>query len=267
MDVSETLSAHRSIRKFKTKPIGRELIDQILKSAIDGSSSSGNLNSYSIILTQDPERKSTLCRMHSDQNMIEEAPLLITFCSDQHRTRLWLKERGAADSFDDLLGFLVGAFDAVIVAQSLTLAAESKGLGVCYLGTTLSNATEISSFLELPDHVYPVTSLVVGYPDESPQVRNRLPFTSLVHHETYREFDSERLLETYRQKEINGWDRYCSYPDIYNKIKDLGIDNLAQFYTSSIKYSKTYHNQTSLMLMQLLRDKGFIDETEVGTEN
>ena len=72
------------------------------------------------------------------------------------------------------------------------LAAEVHGLGICYLGTTLYNADRIIEILELPGNVIPVTTLVLGYPDESPGLTDRLPLEGFVHYEKYKDYTSGR---------------------------------------------------------------------------
>ena len=258
MSVMETLGKHRSIRKYLDKDIPKELLTEILQNAIDGSSSSGNLNSYSIVMTRDRERKAQLCKFHSNQAFINEAPVLLTFCADQHRTRRWLADRGADDSFNGLLGFLVGAFDAMIVSQSVCVAAESVGLGICYLGTTLSATEQICSFLKLPTGVFPVTSVAIGYPAEQANKVSRLPIDSLVHDEIYQDFSQDRIDEVYKNKEVSGWQRYLSMPGSAELFKEHNIKNLAQFYTSAIKYPRKFHDQTSENLLKALEDQDFL---------
>jgi nitroreductase len=174
-DFAALLARHRSIRRYKPTPIAPRLIEEVCAQAIAGSSSSGNLNMVSLVLTEDAARRELLCALHSGQEMIRQAPLLITFCADSQRTRRWLKLRGARDNFNNFKSFLVAAIDAIIVAQSVALGFQARGLGICYLGTTLMACTEIAEFLQLPETVFPVTSLVVGYPDEAPAKRDRLP--------------------------------------------------------------------------------------------
>ncbi|NRA64150.1 MAG: nitroreductase family protein [Pseudobacteriovorax sp.] len=259
MTVIDTLLSHRSIRKFQDRDISESLLNELLQSAIEGSSSSGNLNSYSIIVSRDLDRRKALCKMHANQSFIEEAPVLLTFIADQHRTRTWLRQRGAVDNFAGIQGFLVAAFDALIVAQSLSLAAESKGLGLCYLGTTLSSADQLISFFNLPPGTFPVTSIALGFPGEDPTPRSRLPMDALVHQEVYQGFDKGRIDTLYAEKEVSGWKRYMEIPGIKEKIEEYGIKNLAQFYTSAIKYSPKYHDETSQMLIEQLKRQDYFN--------
>ncbi|MBI5867884.1 MAG: nitroreductase family protein [candidate division Zixibacteria bacterium] len=257
-EFSRFLGSHRSIRKYKSDPISQELIDQVLQDAIAGSSSSGNLNGYALILTRDKARKAELCRMHFDQPMIEQAPLLVTFCADVYRTRRWLRLRGARDNFNNFEGFLVAAFDAIILAQSVALGFESHGLGICYLGTTLDSCDRISKFLELPETCFPVTSIVVGVPDETPVKRDRLPLAAYIHNEKYKQATDEEFLRIYADREIKGWERYRSLGgEIAQEMERLGITNLAQYYTSELKYPPEEVLASSRRIRDLLVAKCF----------
>ena len=80
--ISDLFKSHRSIRRFKDTPLDPAIVEEVLSDAIAGTSSSGNLNTYSFVLTRDAERRKHLCKLHESQEMIEEAPLLITFCAD-----------------------------------------------------------------------------------------------------------------------------------------------------------------------------------------
>ena len=243
--LSDLLNRHRSIRAFKTD-------------AIAGGSSSGNLNSISLILTRDPARKEVLYGYHFEQEMVRQAPLLITFCADWQRTRRWLKRRGARDNFNNLIGYHVAAFDALIVAQNVCLGFEAHGLGICYMGTTLHSMRKIADFLELPDTCLPVTSIVVGYPAEDPTKRDRLPLDAFLHDERYQDPDDAALDRIYAEREIKGWQRYMSIPQLRAEIEAMGITSLAQFYTSKAKYDPDDFRADSDALHQLLADKHFL---------
>ena len=257
-DLSALLRRHRSIRKYRPDPIATELIEQVCGDAVAGASSSGNLNSISMVLTRDAERKRRLYELHFEQDMILEAPLLITFCADWYRTREWLRLRGARDNFDNLIGYHVAAFDAIILAQTVCLGFEAHGLGICYMGTTLHSMTEIAEFLALPDTCLPVTTIVVGYPAEDPAKRDRLPLLALLHDERYRQPTVEELEATYKEREVKGWARYMAYPEIRVRIEEKGITSLAEYYTSDIKYDPDEFRRDSARLRALLHTKNFL---------
>jgi len=257
-DFSHLLGSHRSIRRFKPDPLDQDLIEDVLQQAIAGSSSSGNLNTYSVILTRDEARKEQLCEMHFDQPMIRQAPLLITFCADFCRTRRWLKLRGARDNFNNFEGFLVAAFDAIILAQTAALGFESHGLGICYLGTTLDSCNRIADFFALPETCFPVTSLVVGVPDETPEKRDRLPLRAYLHEEKYQHPSDDDLLGLYADREVKGWNRYRALgSEMVAEMEKLGITSLAQYYTSELKYPPEGTLESSRRLRDLLIAKCF----------
>ncbi|MEQ1823586.1 MAG: nitroreductase family protein [Fimbriimonadaceae bacterium] len=257
-DLSNLLNRHRSIRKYKPDPIDPTLVERVLGDAVAGGSSSGNLNSFSVVLTRDPARKERLFELHFEQEMVRQAPLVITFCADWWRTREWLKLRNARDNFNNIIGYHVAAFDAIILSQNVCLGFEAEGLGICYMGTTLHTMGDIAEFLELPDTCLPVTTIVVGYPDEDPPKRDRLPLNAFVHDEKYRMPDTAEIEEVYRDREIKGWERYMSFPGLKEMAEERGITSLAQFYTSEIKYDPDVFREDSAKLRALLERKTFL---------
>lgn len=257
-ELSQLLNRHRSIRRYKPDPIDPGLIDEVCGDAIAGGSSSGNLNSVSMVLTRDSERKRRLYELHFEQEMVLQAPLVVTFCADWFRTREWLRRRGARDNFNNLIGYHVAAFDAMIVAQNVCLGFQAHGLGICYMGTTLHSMTEIAAFLDLPDTCVPVTTIVVGWPDENPGKRDRLPMPAFLHEETYCRPTEAQLEATYEQREVRGWARYMAVPELKARVEALGITSLAQFYTSKAKYDPDVFRRDSAKLRALLEAKHFL---------
>ena len=258
MSISDHLKNHKSIRQYKSTPIDEALLKDLIHCGQRGSSS-GNLQSWSVVISRERESREKLYELHSRQKMILQAPVVLTFCSDFYRIRRWLKINDAKGSFDDFLGFLVGMADAIIAAQNVAIAAESHGLGICYMGTTLSAADEISKHLKLPETVVPVTSLVVGYPDEDiPEVRYRLPLEAIIHEEVYDPKTDEEISDIYREFEEQAWARYARIPGMLDKLEAASITHVAHFYTSDLKYSKKRHETASAMLLELLRSKKFM---------
>lgn len=255
---SRLMKAHRSIRAFQDQGVDPALVDRVLVEALHGSSSSGNLNMVSVIKTVDVERKKRLCELHFDQPMVLQAPLVLTFCADSHRTRQWLARRGARLGFGDFISWHVAGYDAVILAQTTALALESHGLGICYMGTTLHSMGAIAEFLECPDHCLPVTSMVVGWPAEAPPQRDRLPGTAWIHDERYRRPTPADIDAHYAERERRGRERYLSLSaEMAALWAEHGITSLAQFYTSKIKYDPDRFAQDSAQLEALLRERGF----------
>ena len=247
--------SHRSIRSFLPQDIDDALLNDLLRAGLR-SSSSGNMQTWSVIVTRDEARKRRLYELHGDQEMILEAPLLLTFCADVFRMREWLRVNDSRGSFDDLLGFLTGEVDAIIAAQTIALAAEEQGLGICYLGTTWWAADEIIELLALPRGVFPVTTLVVGWPAEDPALRDRLPLDVIVHQEQYRRLSDDEIRAAHAEREHKAWARYTANEALREELAAAGITRVTDYYTSDFKYPKELHLRVSKMLMETLQEQG-----------
>ncbi len=247
--VIEQIHAHRSIRKFQKKDIENSVLSEILEAATMASSS-GNMQSYSIIVTKDQGMKSQMFESHFKQSMLMDAPIFLTFCADFNRMRRWLQISNAANNFDNYMSFMISSIDAILASQNAALAAESLGLGLCYMGTTLASAKDIGEVLELPQNVVPIVGFALGYPDEAPELRKRLPLKGIIHHEKYQRYCDDDIREIYREKEEQGLDRYKS-------LNLNEIHNLAQIYTQ-VKYTEESHIMYSESLLQYLKDQNFL---------
>ncbi|MEA3439296.1 MAG: nitroreductase family protein [Chloroflexota bacterium] len=256
MTVIDTIRSHRSIRKYKPDPVPDNLLEEILNAGIRASSS-GNMQVYSIIVTRDRELRERLYKPHRQQSMVLDAPVLLTFCADFHRMKSWLRLSDAPDNFDNFMSFMIAAIDAILVSQNVALAAESRGLGICYLGSTLANCDQVGSILGLPDNVVPVVGFTLGYPDEDPDLRDRLPFDGLVHYETYHDYTDERIHEIYEQRDTKGWERYMSSARLRNMVEESSVENLAQIYTV-LKYTRASHQRHSQTVLDFLTRQQFM---------
>lgn len=255
---SALMDGHRSIRSYRPDALPAGLVDRVLAESLHGTSSSGNLNLISVVKTQDVARKERLFELHGGQPMVRQAPLVLTFCADSFRTREWLARRGARLGFADIVSWHTAAFDAMILAQTAALAFESHGLGICYMGTTLFAMRDIADFLELPDNVLPVTSLVVGWPAEAPPQRDRLPAPAWIHDERYHPPSGEDIDSRFAERERRGRQRYMeSSPEMAALWKEHGIESLAHYYTSPIKYCPDSFAEFSADIETLLTERGW----------
>ena len=210
--------------------ISDELLDSILERAMRAPTT-GNMQLYTVIVTRDPERKAAL------------TPL------DFNRFTRWCRLSDADAGYDNLLSFLSAMTDAVIVAQQIVTIAETEGLGTCYLGTVTYNADKISELLNLPELVVPVVCLSLGYPAGPTVQCERLPLNAVVHREQYRPDSDEDVIELFRTKE--------EYAPNKQFVAENGKANLAQVFTD-IRYPRSLNESVSKMLVQHLRDKGFL---------
>jgi nitroreductase len=256
MEAIAQMLAHRSIRSYRPDPVPEDLLQEILHAATRASTS-GNMQTYSVIVTRDEARRRELYDIHYEQEMVLQAPLLLTFVADWRRMNRWCRLSEAEPGYDNLLSFLVAFADALIAAQNAALAAEARGLGICYMGTTICRTEELIDFFDLPTGVFPATTLVLGYPDEQPELRARLPMTGIVHEERYRDPDDDGIREIYRERETEGWKRYEAMAELAERMRESGVKNLAQVYTT-LKYTKAGNEAISTEIMAMLKRQGFL---------
>ncbi len=239
---------HRSIRKYQDKPVEKEKIDAILEAATRASTT-GNMQVYSIIVTSDKGLREKIWESHFKQGMVLEAPLHLTFCADFNRFSKWCKERDADPGYDNFLSFLTAATDALLAAQNAAIAAESLGLGICYLGTVTWMADRFIEILKLPELVVPVAALTIGYPAEDPGLTSRLPVSGVVHYEQYEEYTSGSIDQIYHGLEQ------------MEETKKLLLENnkatLAKVFTDN-RYTRKDNRAFSRKFLNIIEKQGFM---------
>ena len=134
--------------------------------------------------------------------------------------RKWLELSDAPDNFDNFMSFMIAAIDATLVSQNVALAAEAKGLGICYMGSTLANCDQIGRILKLPKNVVPVVGFSLGYPDEAPPSGS--PALGWLVQRSYQDYSDERIQEIYHEREVKGWERYMNDPGLRQMVERIG---------------------------------------------
>jgi nitroreductase len=245
----ETILNHRSIRKYKNKQIDEDIIKKILIAGTRASTT-GNMQVYSIVVTKDSEIKNKLWEAHFKQEMVKQAPVVLTFCADFNRFNKWCLNREAKPGYDNFLSFYTASIDAILVSQNVALAAEESGLGICYLGTTTYMANDIIQILNLPSGVVPVATLVMGYPDENPPLTDRLPYEAVVHQEVYNDYSVEDIDLLYKGKE--------NLPENKEFVKINNKKTLAQVFTDN-RYKKNDNIHFSIEYLKAIEKQGFMN--------
>lgn len=243
----ELLLKHTTIRKYQQKDISVEDLNVILESGIRASNT-GNMQLYSVIVTRSEENKAKMAPLHFNQPMVKQAPVVLTICLDIYRFNCWCELKNADAGYDNMLWLASGIIDAMLCAQNICVAAENKGLGICYLGTALYNAAELIDLLQLPKGVLPVTTLTVGYPAEEPEQVDRLPMEAIVHEEAYRDYSDGQIREIFAMKE--------ALESSKKFVAENGKENLAQVFTD-IRYKKKDNEFFSEKLLKTIREQGF----------
>ena len=251
--LEDILLKRRSIRKYSTEDVDNATLNAVLEMGYRASTT-GNMQVYSIIVTRDSEMKKRLAPFHFNQKMIVEAPVTLTFCADFNRFNKWCRMRNAEPGYDNFLSFVTAAIDAVIVAQTVAIAAEAKGLGICYLGTVIYTANEIIKALNLPAGVVPVATITLGFPAEQPEQVDRLPLEAVVHSEVYKDYSAADIDRYYAHKEAQ--------PDSLKYVAENNKETLAQIFTD-IRYKKADNEHFSKALLTVLKNQGFLNTGSV----
>ena len=246
---SDLFLNRRTIRKYSGRDVEAKLLDTLLLKSCRASTT-GNMQVYSIIITRDILKKKELAPYHFNQSMVTNAPVVLTFCADFNRFSKWCRQREADPGYDNFLSFFTAAIDAIIVAQTFCIAAESEGLGICYLGTTTYMADKIIDVLKLPKGVVPVTTVTLGWPEEVPEQVDRLPLEAVIHRETYADYSESDIDKFYIPKE--------GRKDSQQFVRENRKNTLAQVFTD-IRYTKADNIHFSRMLLQVLQKQGFMN--------
>lgn len=243
----ETIFQHRSIRQYLSNPVDEELLKRLVEAGTRASTT-GNMQLYSVVVTRDEQRKAALAPLHFNQPMVKQAPVLLTICADLNRFNRWCELRNADAGYNNFLWLINAVMDASLFAQNICLAAESQGLGICYLGTALYNAPEISKELNLPQGVIPLTAITLGYPASDPGLTDRLPLEAVLHFEAYKPNSDEHINILYKEKE--------SLESSRRFVAENKKENLAQVFTD-VRYKKNDNQYFSEKLTAFLREQGF----------
>ena len=244
----KTITTRRSIRKYQRKEVDNELINNLLSQS-ERTQTMGNLQLYSVVITHSDEQKRKLAPAHFHQPMVTQAPVVLTFCADFRRTSSWAECRKAQPGYDNFLSFVNAATDTLLYCQTFCNLAEEAGLGLCFLGTTLYNPKSIIDTLQLPRLVMPVATITLGWPDETPELSDRLPLSAIIHDETYQDYTPERIDQIYQEKE--------SLPENIHFCQVNEKETLAQVFTD-IRYTKKDNEAMSKNLLDTLKQQGFL---------
>jgi FMN reductase (NADPH) len=180
----DLIHRHGSVRKYKPDPVPPETIETLVLAGQRASTSS-NLQMTSVVAVTDAGVRARLAEICGGQAHVAEAPVFLAWCADLNRLDYACEVRGHTQVTDYVENFLVAAIDVAIASQNAALAAESLGLGICYIGSLRNNTTAAVELLKLPRLVFPVVGMTVGWPVSAPAVRPRLPVSAVLHWEQY----------------------------------------------------------------------------------
>jgi nitroreductase len=194
-EILKTMAAHASVRKYKDQEIPSEMLNQIITAARQAPTSS-NLQAYSIIIVKDKAKKEKLAGYCGNQPWIKNCPVFLAICPDLRRLDKVCQYRGYQIQDQHIELMLVAAIDASLVAQNILLGAQSLGLGGVMIGAIRNNPASVCELLKLPEKVFPLVGLCLGWPDTKPMIKPRFQPELIVHNEQY---DDSRFLELVKE--------------------------------------------------------------------
>lgn len=192
-DTLRTIRDRKSVRIYEDREISEEEKSAILEAAISAPSA-GNQQLYTIIDVQSQDIKDGLVKTCDHQNFIAKAKMVLIFCADCKKWYEAFKEAGCVPREPGVGDLLLAVSDANIAAQTAVIAAQSLGIGSCYIGDVMENYEAQRDLLHLPDYVFPAAMVVFGYPTEQQKAREkpkRPPIEKIVSKDGYPEMDSD----------------------------------------------------------------------------
>lgn len=175
---------HRSIRKFTDEAIDTATLEKLILAG-QAAASSSFIQAYSVIRVTDKTVREKIAKAAGGQQWIQQAPEFLVFCADLKRIELACIQQGQGVLEGHTEHFLAATVDVALVAQNVLLAAESIGLGGVYIGGIRNDPQLLADALALPEQVYPVFGMCLGWPAIDPEIKPRFPVTSVLHQEKY----------------------------------------------------------------------------------
>lgn len=245
--VIDCLMNHRSIRKFKPDPVPEETIETILRAGIRAATA-GSIQPYAFIVIDDPEVLKEISYI--------PGPLAIVAVVDQYRVKRYYEANGAPFYNNQAINLFISYWDATIALQNVVVAAESLGLGTVYIGMVLS--LDLQEILGVPEYIVPAGLVTLGYPDEEPELRPRLPLEAVVHRNGYQTPTDEQVAAWYREGDEAWLNRFENeWPEERRqKFIERDITNRAKNWTVG-HYTEEFTRRESAGLLANLRKAGF----------
>lgn len=197
----EQIHRHGSVRSYTADPVPPAAVAAIV-AAGQRASTSSNLQMWRVVAVAEPATRQRLAELCGRQEHIVQAPLFLAWCADLSRLARACELRGHRQVTDNVENFLLAAVDTAIAMQNAALAAESLGLGMCYIGAIRNRSQEVIDLLRLPRLVFPLVGMAVGWPAAAPPIRPRLPLAAVLHWERYDRSGEDEALADYDQRMV-----------------------------------------------------------------
>ncbi|MEM7251672.1 MAG: nitroreductase family protein [Pseudomonadota bacterium] len=250
--VAEILN-RRTHRRYRDQPVDDDLLNVLLACGLSASAKS-DLQQASVVVVRDGAKRKAIADLIPSMPWIANAPVFLVFCGDNLRIRTASKMRDKPFPNDTVDMFMNCAIDAGLVMQTFILAAESEGLGCCPISEIRTHIDTVSALLKLPDYVFPISGLCVGYPAREGFSSMRLPLSLTLHVDEYDATNLEQQLDDYDRRRDA---RHSTPADSYREVERFGHPN---FYGWSEDKTRQYSVPHRHGFLRYLRDRGFAME-------
>lgn len=232
-EIYDLIRGRATCRSYKPDPIPDEVLNRVLEAGCQ-SPSSGGFQAISIIKITDPALRRKLVEFSRGQKFLAVAPVSLVFCVDYHRIGQVIDREPAPFRLpDQFRNLMMGVTDAAICAQTMVLAAQAEGLGSCYNGNILNKLEAFSTLLGLPEQVFPVVMLTLGYPKTVHRQPPKYPAALLVHENGYQERTGEEVYAAYRKQ--NRWQKLPARPDWVERCCALAEELRGEEYAAAVR--------------------------------
>ena len=248
LDELARIAEHRSHRRYDGRPVAPELLQLLFACALSAPSKS-DLQQADIVHVADRAKVNRIVELIPDMPWIGAAPVVLVFCGNNRRIRQIGDWRGKPYANDHLDHFMNAAVDAGIVMTTFIRAAEAVGLGCCPISAIRNRPNEVSDLLALPDWVFPVAGLTVGWPAEAGRITPRLPMDVTVH--------VDRFDESRGREDIEAYDRRRHQLMPYRKQRGVKRWGEAEFYGWSEDKARQYGRPERTDFGAFIRGKRF----------
>lgn len=212
-EIIESLYRRKSVRVFEDRSVPAEMKAAILRSAAEAPTA-GCQQLYTILDITDQALKDALAETCDHQSFIAGAPMVLVFCADCKKWYDAYREAGCDPRAPGVGDLMLAFSDAAIAAQNAVVAAESLGLGSCYIGDIMENCARQRALLHLPEYVFPAVMLVFGWPTQQQKDRvkpQRCAMEHIVHENGYRTMDGAELRDAFGYKAGNApFEQWCT---------------------------------------------------------
>ncbi len=184
--VLDNLMKRASIRRFRDQDVDDSVIEAIVRA---GQQAPFTGQMYSVVVTKDQAKREEMAKLFG--RLPKAGPVFMLICVDFRRLEKFIASKGRANSYHDDWMMILGIQDASYFAQNMVTAAESLGLGSVFLGSAPWYTERMAEIFNLPARVWPMVGLVLGYPDEQPTARPRIPLDNVLHWDQYQDLDEQ----------------------------------------------------------------------------